>query len=226
MMYAFAARGDCAVWDEPFYAPYLAATRAAHPMTAEIITAHETEPQVVAARCSGSIPAKKPHFYMKHMPHHMIEGFPVDWAKPCENVFLIRHPARVVASYAKKLEGPSLSDLGFGQQVDLFDRIADWQGKAPLVIDSDDIRADPPGMLKALCAAIGLPWSDSMLNWPAGGRPEDGVWAAHWYGAVHRSTGFDRAEGPLPHLTEQYAALAEAALPHYDRLWAHRLQKD
>jgi hypothetical protein len=65
-----------------------------------------------------------------------------------------------------------------------------------------------------------------MLNWPAGGRPEDGVWAAHWYGAVHRSTGFDRAEGPLPHLTEQYAALAEAALPHYDRLWAHRLQKD
>jgi hypothetical protein len=32
MMYAFAARGDCAVWDEPFYAAFLAASGSAHPM--------------------------------------------------------------------------------------------------------------------------------------------------------------------------------------------------
>ncbi|NCM98147.1 MAG: HAD family hydrolase, partial [Rhodobacterales bacterium] len=35
LMYAFAARGDCAVWDEPFYAAYLKATGIAHPMAAE-----------------------------------------------------------------------------------------------------------------------------------------------------------------------------------------------
>jgi hypothetical protein len=223
MMYSFAARGDCAVWDEPFYAPYLKATGANHPMAAEIMAAHETDPEAVAARCSGSIPAENPHFYMKHMPHHMVDGFPMDWARDCVNVFLIRHPARVVASYARKLEGPSLADIGFVQQADLYDRIAAWQGKPPVVIDSDDIRNDPKGMMQALCDTIGLPWTEQMLHWPAGGHPEDGVWAAHWYGAVHRSTGFDGAEGPLPDLPGAYADLAKAALPSYRRLARARL---
>ncbi|WP_343080394.1 HAD family hydrolase [Ostreiculturibacter nitratireducens] len=223
MMYSFAARGDCAVWDEPFYAPYLAATGADHPMRAEIIAAHEADPEKVAARCLGSIPAEKPHFYMKHMPHHMLPGFPLDWAHECENVFLIRHPVRVVASYAKKREGPTLEDIGFVQQAELFNRIAQWIGRAPVVIDSYDIRQDPATMLERLCDAIGLSYTDKMLSWTAGGRPEDGVWASHWYGAVHRSTGFDAPEGTLPDLAPDYARLAEAALPYYEKLAAHRL---
>ena len=48
MMYAFAARGDCAVWDEPFYAAYLSATGIDHPMRDEIIAAHEADPARVA----------------------------------------------------------------------------------------------------------------------------------------------------------------------------------
>ena len=224
MMYAFAARGDCAIWDEPFYAPYLKATGAAHPLRDEIVAAHEADPKAVAVRCAGPVPGGQPHFYMKHMPHHMIAGFPLDWARACTNVFLIRHPARVVASYAKKREDPVLADLGYAQQAALFERIADWQGAAPVVIDSDDIRAEPGGMLWALCRAIGLPYTDKMLRWPAGGRPEDGVWAAHWYGAVHQSTGFDKAEGPLPELEGGYAKLAEAAMPAYERLVTARLK--
>ncbi len=62
-----------------------------------------------------------------------------------------------------------------------------------------------------------------MLHWPAGPKPYDGVWAPHWYNAVHRSTGFDAAEGPLPDLPGDYRALAAAALPIYDRLRAHAL---
>jgi len=37
MMYSFAARGDCAAWDEPFYAAYLKATGIDHPMGEAII---------------------------------------------------------------------------------------------------------------------------------------------------------------------------------------------
>jgi hypothetical protein len=160
---------------------------------------------------------------MKHMCHHMVADIPLDWARVCENVFLIRHPARVVASYARKREGATLEDIGFAQQARLFDTVADWLGRAPLVIDSADIRADPAGALSALCAALGLTFDRAMLSWPAGGRPEDGVWAPHWYGAVHRSTGFEDPEGPLPALDGAYARLAEAALPFYERLAAHRL---
>ena len=41
-----------------------------------------------------------------------------------------------------------------------------------------------------LCERLGLDFDEAMLSWPAGPRPEDGVWAPHWYHNVHRSTGF------------------------------------
>lgn len=214
MMYSFGARSDFAVMDEPFYAAYLAANGADHPMREEILAAHETDPAKVAETCSGP---DKPHLYMKHMPHHMLDGFPMDWAKGCVNVHLIRHPARVIASYAAKREAPTLDDIGFGQQAVLFDDIGG------LVIDSTDIRANPERMLRVLCDAIDLPFDPSMLRWHAGPRAEDGIWAAHWYGAVHHSTGFAGAEGDMPMLEPAMAALAEEALPFYARLAAHKL---
>ena len=75
MMYAFAARGDCAVWDEPFYAAYLAATGIDHPMTAEVIAAGQPDPTKVASACLGPIPATQRLFYQKHMTLHMIPAF-------------------------------------------------------------------------------------------------------------------------------------------------------
>ena len=57
-----------------------------------------------------------------------------------------------MASYAKKREGPTLSDIGFLQQAELFDEVAGWLGRPPLVIDSADIRANPRGMLSQLCS--------------------------------------------------------------------------
>jgi len=62
-----------------------------------------------------------------------------------------------------------------------------------------------------------------MLNWPAGPKPFDGVWAPHWYNAVHASTGFDEPEGPLPALPPEAQALVDQALPHYERLAAFKL---
>jgi Sulfotransferase domain len=223
MMYAFAARGDAVVWDEPFYAAYLDATGIDHPMRDDIIAVHEPDPERVASICKGPVPQGKKYFYQKHMTLHMIDGFDRRWMRSCTNVFLIRHPARVVASYAKKREGPTLHDIGFEQQEQLFHEVAAWSGAVPLVIDSDDIRADAEGMLRKLCTALGISFTRSMLHWPAGGNDADGVWAKHWYGAVHRSTGFEGAEGPLPALGGVYADLAAQALPHYNGLAAYKL---
>jgi len=217
MMYAFGNRADFAVWDEPFYAPYLKATGVDHPMRDEIITAHETDPQKVAQRCLDNIPAKKTHFYMKHMPHHMIDGFPLDWASHCTNIHLIRHPARVITSYRAKRTTMTLEDIGFPQQAALYDKIGG------LVIDSADIRAEPEQMLKRLCDAVGLDFDPAMLNWPKGPRKADGIWAAHWYNAVHQSTGFADAEGPLPTVDKKHQQILDAALPIYEKLLAKKL---
>jgi hypothetical protein len=214
MMYSFGARSDFAVMDEPFYAPYLDVSGMDHPMTNEIITAHETDPMRVAQNCEQD---GTPHLYMKHMPHHMLDGFPMGWAQECVNIHLIRHPARVIASYAAKREAPTLEDIGFIQQSVIFDKLGG------LVVDSDDIRARPEVMLRAICDAIDLPFDPAMLHWPAGPRLDDGIWAKHWYGAVHSSTGFAGAEGAVPEVTAELQPVLDAALPHYFGLHQQRL---
>jgi len=218
MMYAFAARGDCAVWDEPFYGAYLAATGADHPMRADVMAVLPTDADTVARDCSGPVPDGQAHVYMKHMPHHMVAGFPLDWAEDCVNVHLIRHPARVIASYAAKRDALTLEDIGFVQQARI------WRALPGPVIDSADIRADPATLLARLCSAIGIGFTRSMLQWPAGPKPFDGPWAPHWYDAVHRSTGFAPPEGDLPPLAPAHRAILEAALPVYEAMRAEAIR--
>lgn len=218
LMYSFAARGDCAVWDEPFYAAYLNATGIVHPMAAEVIAAGEPDPARVAAACTGPNPEGQPLWYQKHMTLHMIPTFDRGFLRGLTNAFLIRHPARVIASYAQKREAPTLADIGFLQQAELFDQVADMTGKAPPVISAESIRANPEPALSALCAALGIPFTPRMLGWPKGPKRYDGAWAPHWYNAVHASTGFGEPEAPLPDLPDAWRPLVDQAMPAYDRL--------
>lgn len=223
MMYAFAARGDCAVWDEPFYAAYLAATGIDHPMRDQVIAAGEPDPAAVAAACLGPNPDGQPLWYQKHMTLHMIPGFDRGFLRGLTNVFLIRHPARVVASYTRKRESPTLADIGFVQQAQLFDQVAQMTGTAPVVVSAEAVRATPAETLARLCTALGIAFTPAMLHWPAGPKPYDGAWAPHWYNAVHASTGFDEPEGPLPDLPAEGQALVDLALPYYDRLTGYQI---
>jgi hypothetical protein len=217
LMYSFGNRADMAAWDEPFYPAYLSETGIDHPMRDAIVATGETDPHKVAARCAGPVPGSKSHWYMKHMGFHMCEGFPLEWASDCINIHLIRHPARVVASYVQKRENPTLQDIGFAQQAVLYDRFP-----GP-VIDSADIRENPERMLTALCATIGLPFDRAMLSWPQGPKSFDGIWAAHWYNAVHRSTGFAGPETALPTAPKDTADLIDRAMPYYEKLKANAL---
>ncbi|PHO02088.1 sulfotransferase family protein [Rhodobacteraceae bacterium 4F10] len=223
MMYSFGNRPDCAVVDEPFYAAYLAMTGLDHPMQDDILASQPHDPATVAEQLSGSNPAQKPHFYQKHMTQHMIDGVPRDWMRDVVNVFLIRHPARVIASYAAKRENPVLDDIGFRQQAELFELVENW-GQTPVVIDSHDIRDNPEGMLRKLCDVIGLEFAPDMLSWPTGGHANDGVWASHWYGAVWNSTGFAGAEGPLPEVPQELQPVLDQALPYYEKMKAAKIE--
>lgn len=218
MMRAFSSRPDCAVSDEPFYAAYLAATGIVHPMNDAVLASQKQDPQAVAADLLGPVPGGRPVWYQKHMAHHMVEGFPLDWMDGMTNVFLLRSPERVLASYAQKREDVSLRDIGFAEQAALFDRVADRLGKPPPVVDSDDVRRDPRRTLSALCTAIGLDFDEAMLSWPEGQHPDDGVWAPHWYGAIFASTGFAPPDEKAVELPGHLQRISDEARVFYERM--------
>lgn len=192
MMRSFGARPDCDVWDEPFFAPFLHITGKAHPGRAETLERHETDPQKIARACLAPGPNKAPFFFQKHMPHHMISGFPRDWMRDerISHFFLIRDPARVIASYAKGRAEFTYDDLGFGPQNKLFHDFSQHLGHPPPVINSHDILTHPKAALATLCTALHMPFDLSMLSWEKGPHLEDGAWAPYWYGSVWNSTGF------------------------------------
>lgn len=222
MMYSFAQRADFSVLDEPFYGPYLRLTGLNHPMRQEVLADRTDDTVEVEQSLIGPVPDGKPHAYHKHMCQHMIDGIPRGFMEECVNVFLIRHPARVVASFAKGYPDLTAEDIGFEAQAELFDHVASL-GQTQVVIDSADIRDDPEGMLGALCETIGLEFDPAMLSWPAGPKPYDGVWAPHWYRSLHASTGFAGPEGPLPELTGHLAELVEETMPYYQVLEAQKI---
>jgi hypothetical protein len=222
MMRSFGQRADAEVVDEPFYAAFLAMTGAPHPMREAVIAAGETDWRRVAARCAEPPPPGRIR-YEKHMTHHMVPGIGLDWLEGAAIAFLIRDPRAVAASYAAKRESFVLDDLGIARQAALFDHCAALLGRAPPVIDADDVRRAPRRTLESLCAALGIPFDPAMLAWPTGPRATDGVWARHWYDAVNASTGFAPPEPPTPPLDPDVERTVAPASAVYRRLAAHAL---
>ncbi|MEP3276691.1 MAG: hypothetical protein ABJN26_27365 [Stappiaceae bacterium] len=226
MMRSFGNRKDAIVIDEPFYAAYLHLTGLEHPMREEVVAAGPIDPAIAVEGLLRGLPAGKSVFYQKHMTHHMLPEIDRSWFAQVKHAFLIRSPADVVASYQAKRESISLPDIGIVQQVEIFDEISrQSKGHHPVVIDSRDILNAPEAILIALCRALEITYDQSMLSWPSGSRETDGVWAAHWYGSVDKSTGFAAPARQQSDRTfsDESRELIEQAQPYYDYLARHRI---
>jgi hypothetical protein len=225
MMRSFGSRADTFVSDEPFYGCFLKTSGAQHPMREETITAMECDWNTVMATLRGPTPDGPPVWYQKHMWHHMVGPIGYEDFAGFTHAFLIREPARMIASYLRKRESAEFEDFGLERQADFFEREADRLGRAPPVVDANDILSDPEGVLSKLCWAVGIPWDRAMLRWERGRRATDGPWAPHWYGAVEKSTGFEPPEIGSVHLPDDARRLAERCRPYYEKLAAYRLSR-
>ena len=221
MMRAWENRSDCVVMDEPFYACYLHETGADHPYKEAILASQAISREAVIQALTA--PQQTPLFYQKHMTHHMPAGCDLSWTSGLANVFLIRSPREVIASYLEKMPSVTATDIGIVRQRELYEEIAQITGVDPIVIDGADVLRDPEAVLKALCKTLDIPWSTRMLSWPAGPRDSDGVWAPHWYQAVESSTHFGPYRAPHRSLSAQANNLALAMQPHYEALARRRL---
>jgi hypothetical protein len=218
MMRSFDNRADCSVVDEPLYAAYLAETGLDHPGRDAVVASQPTDPAVVVAQLTSG-PLATPVQYQKHMTHHVLPSTPREPLAALTHAFLVRDPERVLTSYAKVRDEPTLEDLGLPQQLELFETYG-----GP-VVDAADVLRDPRGTLGLLCAELGIGFDEAMLAWPAGPRATDGVWAPHWYAGVEASTGFaPYSPGSGDPLPDRLAPLLERCLPYYDALAPYRLR--
>lgn len=224
MMRAWENRPDTVVVDEPFYAFYLKETDTQHPGADEVIAQGETDWHKVVAQLTGPIPRRAHIFYQKQMTHHLLPHVSRDWLGDVTNCFLIRDPAEVIASYIKKNPEPELNHLGFVQQADIFDFVRRRTGSIPPVIDADDVLRDPERMLRLLCDAVGVEYSDAMLSWPPGPRDTDGIWAKYWYAEVERSTGFQPYRKRKVELPDHLREIEQRCRQFYEQLHAVRLR--
>jgi hypothetical protein len=213
-MYSFAQRTDTTVVDEPFYAHYLLKTGLNQPAREETLQSQnghfkEVVEEVIFRKHTT------PHLFVKNMAHHLIEA-DLSFLKDVTNVFLIRNPKSLIRSFAKVIPNPSLLEIGIAHERELYDQIA---SPKTVVLDATLLRQDPKSVLTKMCEKIGHQMDENMLKWEAGPRPEDGVWAPHWYAGTHASTGFAppvKEEFELPDtLNELYLQ----AKPHYDYLY-------
>ena len=224
IMRAWGNRADTVVVDEPLYAYYLERTGKKHPGATEIIARGETDWRKIVEQLIGPIPNGKRIYFQKHMTHHLLPEIDRRWIVDLTNCFLIRDSREVILSYIKKNPEPTLEDLGFIQQLEIFDFVQKQTGRTPPVIDARDVLENPRKILELLCDAIGVEFDAAMLSWPPGLRDTDGVWAKYWYDEVARFTSFQPykpREGDIPdHLREIYKQCREC----YERLYEYGLR--
>ena len=224
MMRSWGNRQDTFVIDEPFYPYYLYATGKNHPGADEVIAAGETDWSKVVGRLTGPVPNGRRIFFQKQMTHHLLPGVDREWLAAVTNCFLIRDPREVIASYVKKREHAALEDLGFVQQMEIFDFVCARTNTVPAVVDARDVLENPELTLRLLCDAVGVEFRESMLSWAPGVRETDGIWAKYWYSEVARSTSFRPYRKRDHDVPERFGAIHERCRECYDRLYAHRLQ--
>lgn len=214
LMYSFAQRPDTRVIDEPFYAAYLKKTGVDHPGKEEVMAAQPVNEEDVFEQIMAL--SRLSVVFIKNMAHHMET---MDKRLPFEttDIFLIRNPYQIIASYAQVIEKPTMRDIGLKFQFDLFARQL-AKGNSPAVIDSNVLLEAPDLVLSSLCNHIGLPFNADMLSWKPGPKPYDGVWAKYWYTNVHQSDSFRKQETSTRDLPANLIGLYEEALEYYEKL--------
>jgi hypothetical protein len=224
MMRSWGNRPDTAVCDEPLYAHYLQVTGFDHPGAEEVIANGETDWRKVVAQLTGAAPAGKHIFYQKQMTHHLLPDIDRAWLRAVTNCFLIRDPREVITSYIKKNQYPTLEDLGFVQQAEIFEWVHEHTNEIPTVLDARDVLENPERMLRLLCHAVNVEFTQVMLSWPSGARATDGVWAKYWYSEVEMSTSFRPYEAKREEVPERLRGICGKCREVYEKLHAYRLQ--
>ncbi len=220
LMYSWRQRADTTVVDEPLYAHYLRVSGRRHPGTDDVLASQDSDGEAVVRNVILA-EYDTPVVFFKQMAKHLV-SLDRTFVTLCRNVLLTRDPHDMLTSFQVRMPDATLDDTGFPEMIEILDTLV-AAGEEPIVIESATLLADPTSVLGGLCRRLGLRFDPTMLSWPAGPKPEDGVWAPHWYDSVHRSTGWEPYRAKHDELLPGVVAAYEAAVPLYERLLPYRI---
>ena len=217
------ARGDHAVFDEPFsrvyyYGPDRRSQRY-----------DDQLPESSAAEILDRIwkAAEERPVFVKDMAYQAADVLGADLLSCFENSFLVRHPSATLRSLSRNWPDFTDEETGWahlGQAADIVEGL----GRPLLVVDADSLCQHPEQVIGAWCDRVGVPFLPEALTWPSGMRDEWELWD-EWHASTASATGFEPLDPPPappgpdePRLLGAY----EAALPVYERFAARSLGVD
>ncbi len=215
LMYSWRQRVDTTVVDEPLYAYYLQSTGRLHPVSEEVIASQDTDGEAVVSDVLMADYAT-PVVFFKQMAKHLLT-LDRSFLAAGSNILLTREPTEMLSSLQVQLPDVTIADTGFTELLSILEGLV-AAGNAPTVIDSTTLLQDPRRVLATLCERVGLNFDEAMLTWPAGPKPEDGVWAPHWYDRVWQSSGWEPFVAKEVELNRAAKAVLPEAQSAYDRL--------
>lgn len=221
LMYSFAQRPDTKVIDEPFYAHYLLSTGISHPGRKETLETMSANINEILEDLFSNTDCDI--LFLKNMAHHH-QQMDFYFLDKMINLFLIRNPKQLIASFAQVIKNPTMNDIGLKKSWELYNLIKKTNDSFPLVLDSAEILKNPELLLKKLCDKLNVHFYDDMLSWSEGGIKEDGVWADYWYQNVHQSTGFKKQKTSSRELPAHCKGLYFEALKYYNKLTEKSIQ--
>ncbi|XP_072020384.1 uncharacterized protein [Amphiura filiformis] len=178
--------------------------------------------------------------------------------KGYRRTFLIRNPYRVFPSY-KKLLGKLMESIAgtkefrfcdlqppmlaknycFQEQYELMTYVQERGLESnPIIIDADDLLTNPTSIMRQYCELLGIPFSETMLEWPSGteiikswkGARELLLGNLHeaggYYDVAMKSTRFHQpTEMPKREdLSEDILKCVDHSMPYYQKMYDLRFK--
>lgn len=141
------------------------------------------------------------------------------------NTFLIRDPAKAIASYYAMNPQVTVEEIGLRQLSEIHDCVAALD-ENPVIVDADDLEDDPDGTINAYCQALGLKFIPEAMTWESEQKQEWEIWK-DWHQDAAKSTGivknmetFEVTVENSDHLKAYY----EDQLPYYRALYERRIR--
>lgn len=217
-------RGDMKILHEPFSYLYYVENQDASIEQQYVDTNHPTDYEGICRHITQA--AKNRSVFYKDMCAHCYEPLVTDTAflERVTHTFLIRDPAKAIASYYAMNPDVTLEEIGIAQLFKVFETVKQM-GHPVTVVDADDLQNNPDGIVQTYCRKLGIRFIPESLTWDAGHKKQWDTWK-DWHKDAASSTGIQKSTKTFTVTVENSQHLKrfyDDQLPYYQAMYDFRI---